>query len=256
MGYMIVVVLIFLFVCFVLVIDVVVVFIYVFGQLMLLSLLNVMFGIVVGCYYFMFEDVCGKSICQIIDIMMNLKGSVWGSISGFDLEINVFGLLMWMLIDGKVVVLLMKVILCDMIEVQLFCDSCQLKDGLLNLGFFNGYYYIYYKFGIFGEMIIVFFDVKVSFINGMCFVFDQNVMLLLVQKCDFNGVGLIVGVIDFYVQLNNCLVGYNCIGYQLDLLDDVVVGMFGGMWLCFDVMVCGVGIYIVDVVIGWLLMLW
>ncbi|CAB5109646.1 fimbrial protein [Burkholderia cenocepacia] len=249
-GHMIAVASTFLLACFALATDAAAASIYAFGQSTLSSPSNATPGTVVGRYYFTPEDVCGKSTCQITDITMNSKGSVWGSTSGPDLETNVSGLSTRMLIDGKVAVSSTKATLRDTIEVQLFRDSRQPKDGSLNSGSLNGYYYIHYKSGILGETTIVFLDAKVSFINGTCSVPDQNVTLPPVQKRDFNGVGSTAGATDFHVQLNNCPAGYNRIGYQLDPLDDVVVGMSGGMRLRPDATARGVGIHIADAATG------
>ncbi|HEF5869549.1 TPA: fimbrial protein [Burkholderia cenocepacia] len=228
---------------------------YAFGQATLSSPSNAPAGTIVARQYFTPEDICGKSTCQITDTTMNSKGSVWGSTTGPDLDTNVSGLSTRMLIDGQVATSKTKATLRDRLEIQLFRNSGQPKDGSLNAGSFNGYYYIHYKSGLLGQTTIIHLAANVSFINGTCSVSDQNVTLPTVQNRDFNGVGSTAGATDFHVQLNNCPAGYNRIGYQLDPLDDVVVGVPGGMRLRPGATARGIGIHIADAATGQPLML-
>ncbi|WP_235362711.1 fimbrial protein [Burkholderia sp. A9] len=223
---------------------------YAFGQATVSSPSNATPGTVVARQYFTPQEVCGASTCQITNILMYSKGSVWGSTDGPDLETNVSGLSTRILIDGKVAVSTTKGILSNAVEVQLFRDSRQPRDGSLNSGSFNGYFLVNYKSGILGQTATVFLAAKVSFINGTCSIPDQNVTLPPVQQRDFNGVGSTAGATDFQVQLNNCPAGYNRIGYQLAPLDDVVVGTPGGMQLRPDAKATGIGIHIADAATG------
>jgi len=223
---------------------------YAFGQATVSSPSNATSGTIVARYYFTPQDVCGASTCQITGIPMYSKGSVWGGTSGPDLETNVSGLSTRILIDGEVAVSSTKGTLRNTVEVQLFRDSRQPRDGSLNSGSFNGYYLINYKSGILGQTSTVFLDAKVSFINGTCSIPDQTVTLPPVQRRAFNGVGSTAGATDFQVQLNNCPAGYNRIGYQLASLDGVVVGMPSGMPLRPDATATGVGIQIADAATG------
>ncbi|RKU05029.1 fimbrial protein [Burkholderia sp. Nafp2/4-1b] len=223
---------------------------YAFGQATVSSPSNTTPGTIVARHYFTPQDVCGASTCQITSIPMYSKGSVWGGTNGPDLETNVSGLSTRMLIDGTVAVSTTKVTLRNTVEVQLFRDSRQPRDGSLNSGAFNGYFLINYKSGILGQTATVFLDTKVSFINGTCSIPDQTVTLPPVQRRDFNGVGSTAGTTEFQVRLNNCPAGYNRIGYQLAPLDDVVVGTPGGMQLRPDATASGVGIHIADATTG------
>ncbi|MBD1413390.1 type 1 fimbrial protein [Burkholderia contaminans] len=219
---------------------------YAFGQATVSSPSNAPPGTAVARHYFTPQDVCGASTCDITSISMYNKGSVVGVIPGPDLETNVSGLSTRMLIDGTVAVSSTKTTLRNTLEVVLFRDSRQPKDGSLNSGWLSAYYRIYYKSGILGESSEVFLAAKVSFINGTCSIPDQTVTLPPVQHHVFNGVGSTAGATDFQVQLNNCPAGYNRIGYQLAPLDDMVVGAPGGMHLRPDAKASGIGIQIAD----------
>ncbi|MET1532185.1 fimbrial protein [Burkholderia sola] len=221
-----------------------------FGQATIANPANATPGTTVARHYFTPQDVCGASTCEITGILMYAKGNVWSSASGPDLETNVSGLSTRMVVDGKVATSMTKATLRDTLEVQLFRDSRQPKDGSLNSGVFNSYYIVNYKSGILGDSASVRLAAKVSFINGTCSIPDQTVTLPPVQHRDFNGVGSTAGATDFQVQLNNCPAGYNRIGYQLAPLDDVVAGMPGGMQLRPDATASGVGIQIADASTG------
>ncbi|RQR38207.1 type 1 fimbrial protein [Burkholderia sp. Bp9143] len=223
---------------------------YAFGQATVSSPGNAAPGTVVARHYFTPQDVCGASTCQITRILMYAKGSVWGGTDGPDIETNVSGLSTRVVIDGKVAVSTTKETLRNTLEVQLFRDSRQPRDGSLNAGAFNAYYIVNYKSGILGDSTSVYLNAKVSFINGTCSIPDQTVTLPPVQHHVFNGVGSTAGATDFQVQLNNCPAGYNRIGYQLAPLDDVVAGTPGGMQLRPDATATGVGIQIADAATG------
>jgi type 1 fimbria pilin len=227
---------------------------YAFGQATVSSPSNATPGTTVARYYFTPQDVCGASTCQITSIKMYPKGGVQVS-DGPDLETNVSGLSTRMVVDGNVAVSSTKTTLRNTLEVMLFRDSREPKDGSLNTGMLSAYYTIYYKSGLLGGSSQVFLAAKVSFINGTCSIPDQTVTLPPVQRRDFNGVGSTAGSTDFLVQLNNCPAGYNRIGYQLAPLDDVVVGTIGGMQLRPDATATGVGIHIADAATGQPLML-
>ncbi|WP_321800447.1 fimbrial protein [Burkholderia sp. BCC1988] len=224
--------------------------IYAFGQATVSSPSNATPGTIVARHYFTPQDVCGASTCQITNILMYSKGSIWGGTDGPDLETNVSGLSTRLLIDGKVAVSSTRETLRNTGEVQLFRDSRQPRDGSLNSGSFNGYFLINYKSGILGKTATVFLDAKVSFINGTCSISDQTVALPPVQHHVFSGIGSTAGATDFRVHLNNCPAGYNRIGYQLAPLDDVVTGTPGGMQLRPDATATGVGIQIADATTG------
>ncbi|CAB3748538.1 fimbrial protein [Burkholderia puraquae] len=225
-------------------------YLYAFGQQTISSPANAVTGTVVSRHYFTPQDVCGASTCQITSVLMYAKGSVWGGTNGPDLETNVSGLSTRMLIDGKVAVSTTAETLRNTLEVQLFRDTRQPRDGSLNSGSFNGYYIVNYKSGILGASSSVFLAAKVNFINGTCSIPDQTVTLPPVQHRVFNGVGSTAGATDFQVQLNNCPAGYNRIGYQLAPLDDVVTGTPGGMQLRPDATASGIGIQIADAATG------
>ncbi|MCA8092001.1 type 1 fimbrial protein [Burkholderia anthina] len=219
---------------------------YAFGQATISSPENAATGTVVARHYFTPQDVCGASTCEITNTLMYGKGNVWNSKDGPDLETNVSGLSTRMMIDGKVAVSTTKATLRNTLEVQLFRDSRQPRDGSLNAGFFNGYYIVNYKSGILGRSSSIYLAANVSFINGTCSIPDQTVTLPPVQHREFNGVGSTAGATDFQVQLNNCPPGYNRIGYQLAPLDDMIAGTTGAMGLRPDATASGVGIRIAD----------
>lgn len=219
---------------------------YAFGQATISSPANAPSGAVVARHYFTPQDVCGASSCEITDISMYDKGNIVGLRPGPDLETNVSGLSTRMAIDGTVAVSSTKTTLRNRLEVMLFRDSRQPKDGSLNSGWLSAYYMVRYKSGILGGSSPVFLAAKVGFINGTCSIPDQTVTLPPVQGRAFNGIGSTAGATDFQVQLNNCPAGYNRIGYQLAPLDDVVAGIPGGMQLRPDATAAGIGIQIAD----------
>ncbi|RKU05030.1 fimbrial protein [Burkholderia sp. Nafp2/4-1b] len=216
---------------------------YAFGQATVASPSTATPGMVVARHYFTPQEACGKSTCEINEIIMYTRGAEIQS-PGPDLETVVSGLSTRMLIDGNVVVAGTRPItLRNTLEVTLFRDSRLPKNGSLSSSRYDFYYSLYYKSGVSSK---IFLAAKVGFINGTCSVPDQTVMLPSVMYNAFNGVGSTAGATDFQLRLNNCPAGYNRIGYQLEPLDDVIVGTPGAIQLRPDSTASGVGLQLTD----------
>jgi len=219
---------------------------YAFGNASLAVPSNAPAGTVVARAYYTPQEFCGKETCDLTGALLFNKGSVFQSRNGPDLETNVSGLSVRVLVDGTPVTDNIRMTLRGIAEVQLFRDSRTPKDGSLNSGVFNSYFQVSYTSGLLGETAVIYLNAKAAFINGTCSVSDQTVALPPVPQNAFHGVGSTTGETAFQLRLNNCPAGYNRIGYQLSPIDGAVAGAPGTLKLRPDSSAAGIGIRITD----------
>lgn len=105
-------------------------------------------GNVTSRYTFTPMQLCGKPSCDLIGVSLYNKGSVWDPVDGPDLNTNVPGLSVRLLLDGIPASSRFKGTFSQIAEVQLFRNSTPLSDGQFASGAFNSYFLITYKDGL------------------------------------------------------------------------------------------------------------
>lgn len=99
-------------------------------------------GSVMSRYTFTPMQLCGKPSCDLIGVSLYNKGSVWDPVDGPDLNTNVPGLSVRLLLDGIPASSRFKGTFSQIAEIQLFRNSTPLSDGQFASGAFNSYFQI------------------------------------------------------------------------------------------------------------------
>ncbi len=147
-------------------------------------------GNVTSRYTFTPMQLCGKPSCDLIGVALYNKGSVWDPVDGPDLNTNVPGLSVRLLLDGIPASSRFKGTFSQIAEVQLFRNSTPLSDGQFASGAFNSYFLITYKDGLVASgTSSVRLTGSVTTINATCQVADQTVKLQPIASAQLNGVG-------------------------------------------------------------------
>ena len=159
---------------------------------------------------------CAASPAAISSASLYNKGSVWDPIDGPDLNTNVPGLSVRLLLDGIPASSRFKGIFSQIAEVQLFRNSTPLSDGQFASGAFNSYFLITYKDGLIASgTSSIRLTGSVTTINATCQVADQTVKLQSIAAARLNGVGTYAAVTPFNLVVAGCPRGYNRVGYSL-----------------------------------------
>ena len=155
-------------------------------------------GNVTSRYTFTPMQLCGKPSCDLIGVSLYNKGSVWDPVDGPDLNTNVPGLSVRLLLDGIPASSRFKGTFSQIAEVQLFRNSTPLSDGQFASGAFNSYFLITYKDGLVASgTSSVRLTGSVTTINATCQVADQTVKLQSIAAARLNGVGTYAAVTPF-----------------------------------------------------------
>nr|WP_277625406.1 fimbrial protein [Burkholderia stabilis] len=207
---------------------------------------NTPVGTIVARHYFTTQELCERSTCEVVDVILSPKGG-WGNGTGPDLETSVDGLSTRLLFDGVPVTRTTRMTVQNTIEVQLFRDKRTPKNGEIRPGEFKSYFNVTYKTGILGRGTeLISFSADVNFINGTCSVPDQTVNLPDVSRTSFRGVGSTAGGRPFSLRLTNCPAGYNRVGYQVIPMDGAVDNRHGWLKLRSESTASGVGVKLTD----------
>lgn len=173
-------------------------------------------GSVMSRYTFTPMQLCGKPSCDLIGVSLYNKGSVWDPIDGPDLNTNVPGLSVRLLLDGIPASSRFKGTFSQIAEIQLFRNSTPLSDGQFASGAFNSYFLITYKDGLIASgTSSIRLTGSVTTINATCQVADQTVKLQSIAAARLNGVGTYAAVTPFNLVVAGCPRGYNRVGYSL-----------------------------------------
>ncbi len=160
-------------------------------------------------YTFTPMQLCGKPSCDLIGVSLYNKGSVWDPIDGPDLNTNVPGLSVRLLLDGIPASSRFKGTFSQIAEIQLFRNSTPLSDGQFASGAFNSYFLITYKDGLIASgTSSIRLTGSVTTINATCQVADQTVKLQSIAAARLNGVGTYAAVTPFNLVVAGCPRGY------------------------------------------------
>lgn len=152
-------------------------------------------GSVMSRYTFTPMQLCGKPSCDLIGVSLYNKGSVWDPVDGPDLNTNVPGLSVRLLLDGIPASSRFKGTFSQIAEIQLFRNSTPLSDGQFASGAFNSYFLITYKDGLIASgTSSIRLTGSVTTINATCQVADQTVKLQSIRVTDEAGVPLRMGL--------------------------------------------------------------
>ncbi|RQB63936.1 fimbrial protein [Pseudomonas aeruginosa] len=180
-------------------------------------------GSVTSRYTFTSMQVCGKPSCDLIGVSLYNKGSVWDPIDGPDLDTNVRGLSVRLLLDGIPASSSFKGTFSQIAEVQLLRNSMPLSGGQFASGAFNSYFLITYKDGLISSgTSSVRLTGSVTTINATCQVADQTVKLQPIASARLGGVSTYAGVTPFDLVVAGCPRGYNRVGYSLQAVGGAV----------------------------------
>ena len=180
-------------------------------------------GSVMSRYTFTPMQLCGKPSCDLIGVSLYNKGSVWDPVDGPDLNTNVPGLSVRLLLDGIPSSSRFKGTFSQIAEIQLFRNSTPLSDGQFASGAFNSYFLITYKDGLIASgTSSIRLTGSVTTINATCQVADQTVKLQSIAAARLNGVGTYAAVTPFNLVVAGCPRGYNRVGYSLQAVGGAV----------------------------------
>jgi major type 1 subunit fimbrin (pilin) len=203
-------------------------------------------GTVVARDYFTPRELCGMATCDVTHTIFYPKGSLTGMSSGPDIETRVAGLSTRILLDGKPAVSTTSTTVVNSLEVQLFRDARNPKDGSLKPSIFNMYYIVGYKSGLLGDSTSIYLAAQTAFIAGTCKVPSQTVTLPDVGASEFSGVGSKVRPTLFTLKLNDCPAGFNRIGFQVSPINGEMAGVPGALTLRSDSTAKGITIGLFD----------
>ncbi len=185
-------------------------------------------GTIMSRYTFTPLQACGRNSCEILTASLYDKGSVWSPVEGPDLQTNVSGFSVRLLIDGKPVSTSFRGAFSQVAEVQLVRDSSPISEGQFSSGAFNSYFLLAYRDGLIStDSVSVRLLGRVSTIDATCQVADQTVKLQPIASAQLNGVGTYAAVTPFKLVVAGCPRGYNRVGYSVQPVGGVVAGGSG-----------------------------
>lgn len=168
-------------------------------------------------YKFTPTQLCGKAHCEITVAALYNKGSVFGGgASGPELETDVPGVSLRLLLDGTPVSSRYSGTFSDIAEIQLFRNSGRIASGVFASGAFNSYYILTYKNGIlWTDSTSIKLRGSVTAIDGTCTTPDQNVKLPPINTAHLRGINTTAAEKPFDLAINACPRGFNRVGYTI-----------------------------------------
>ncbi|EPJ8781614.1 fimbrial protein [Pseudomonas aeruginosa] len=204
-------------------------------------------GSVMSRYSFTPMQMCGQPSCDITLIALYNKGSVWSPADGPDLETNVSGLSVRLLLDGKPANSKFKGSFSQIAELQLFRNSMPISGGQFASGSFNSYFLITYKSGFISTATAaVRLTGSATTIDATCQVPDRTVKLAPITASDLRGIGTTASPTSFDLVVSVCPRGFNRIGYMILPVGGAVSEGSGTLPLLSGSTAAGVSIRVTD----------
>jgi major type 1 subunit fimbrin (pilin) len=168
-------------------------------------------------YTFTPTQLCGQARCEITVAALYNKGSVFGGdASGPELETDVPGVSLRLLLDGTPVSSRYSGTFSDIAEIQLFRNSGRIASGEFASGSFNAYYILTYRNGIiWTDSTSIKLQGSVTAIDGTCTVPDQNVKLPPINTAHLRGIDTTAADTPFELAITTCPRGFNRVGYTI-----------------------------------------
>ncbi|EKS9916046.1 type 1 fimbrial protein [Burkholderia multivorans] len=222
--------------------------IYAFGNAEMTAPTGIGVGTVFARYTLTPNDVCGKPVCTITQVLRYNKGSIWASPTTSDsLETNVPGVSVQVVLDGKVVKERFSGRFSGTGEVQLLRNSAPISSGKFASGSFNTYYLLTYDDGSWaGTNTSIYLNGSVRAIAGACKIPEETVLMPTVYTSQFKGVGSSIGKTPFQIRVNDCPAGFNRVEFGFYPTQGVVSAIPGTLQLAPGSTTAGIGVQLTD----------